>query len=69
MFVLIIVIHYYMVCLITVSIDRLQKKIMNSAVRIYCRLPKFHHITDVLMDFKWLPVPQRGLSSNLLGIL
>ena len=65
MFVLIIVIHYYMVCLITVSID--YKKIkMNSAVHIYCRLPKFHHITDVLMDFNWLPVPLRGLSSNLL---
>ena len=66
MFVLIIVVHYYMVCLITVSID-CKKKIINSAVHIYCRLPKFHHITDVLMDFNWLLVPQRGLSSNLLG--
>ena len=67
MFVLIIVIHYYMVYLISVSIDC--KKIMNSAVHIFCRLPKFHHITGVLMDFNWLPVPQRGLSSNLLGTL
>ena len=60
MFVLIIVIHYYMVCgpcLITVSIHcRLQKR-MNNAVHIFCRLPKFHYISDVLMDLCGLTVP------------
>ena len=69
MFVLIIVIDYYIVCLITVSIG--YKKNMNSAVHIFCRLPKFHHATDVLMDFHWLPeipVCQRGLNPNLLCI-
>ena len=65
MFVLII--HYYMVCLITVSIG--YKKIMNSAVHIFRRLPKFHHISDVLMDFHWLPIRQQSLNFNLLGIL
>ena len=48
MFVLIVVIYYYMVCLITISID--YKKIMNSDVSVFCRLPKFNHISDVLMD-------------------
>ena len=49
MFMLIVAIYYYMVCLITISID--YKKIMNSDVGVFCRLPKFHHISDVLMDF------------------
>ena len=71
MFVLIIVIHYYMVCLNTVSID--YKQIMNTstALCIFFRLHKFHHINDVLMDFHWLPVCQRSLNAtcNLIGIL
>ena len=67
MFVLIVVIYYYMVCLITVSID--YKKIMNCDVSVFCRLPKFHHISDVLMDFHWFPVRQLSQNSNLLGIL
>ena len=68
MFVLIVVIYYYIVCLITISID--YKKIMNSVdVSVFCRLHKFHHIGDVLMDFHWFPVRQRSLNSNLLGIL
>ena len=32
---------------------------MNTVVRILCRLHKFHHITDVLMDLYWLLVRQR----------
>ena len=67
MFVLIIVIHYYMVCLTTVSID--SKIILNSAVHIFFKLVKFHNISDVLMECHCLPVRQRGLNSNLLGIL
>ena len=34
---------------------------MNTAVRILCVLPKFHHITDLLMNLQWLPVHQRIL--------
>ena len=67
MFVLIVVIYYYMVCLIIISND--YKKIMNSDVRVFCRLPQFHHISVVLMDFHWFPVRQRSLNFNLLGIL
>ena len=61
MFVLIIIIHYYMVCLDTVSID--YKQIMNTstALCIFFRLPKFHHTNNVLMDFHWLPVRKRSL--------
>ena len=50
-------------------LKRLQKKIMNSAVHIFCKLAKFHRISDVLMDFHCLPVRQRSLNFNLLGIL
>ena len=64
MFVLIVVIYYYMVCLITISID-CKKIIMNSDVSVFSRFPKFHHISDVLMDFHWFPVRQRSLNSNL----
>ena len=68
MFVLIVVIYYYMVCLLTISIDY-KKKIMNSDVSVFCRPPKFNHISDVLMDFHLFPVGHRSLNSNLLGIL
>ena len=69
MFVLIIVIHYNMGCLTTVSID--YKKLMNSAVQVFCKHAKFNHISDVLMDFHCLPDRQRSLNSKLLilGIL
>ena len=67
MFVVIIVIHYYTVCLITVPID--YNKQMNNAMHIFCKLPKFHQISDVLLDFHCLFVRQRNLTSNLLGIL
>ena len=46
MFVLNIVIDYYIVCLITVSIDH--KRRIDTDVRILCRLNKFHHITDLI---------------------
>ena len=67
MFVLIIVILYYMVCLTTVSID--YKIIMNSAVHIFCKLAKFRHISDEFMDFNCLPVRHLSLIFNLLCIL
>ena len=41
---------------------------MNSAVHTFCKLAKFYHITDVLMDFHCLPVRQRSLNSNLSGL-
>ena len=35
---------------------------MNTAVRILCIIPKFHHlITDLLMNLQWLTVHQRIL--------
>ena len=39
---------------------------MNTAVRILCILPKFHHITDLLMNLQWLPVHQRILPEVLV---
>ena len=68
MFVLIIVTHYYMVCLTTVLIARLQKEIMT-ALCICFALANFHHISNVRMDLHCLPVSQRSLNSNLLDIL
>jgi hypothetical protein len=35
------------------------QKVQNSAARVICKLPKFHHITQVLKDLHWLPVKQR----------
>ena len=34
---------------------------MNTAARVLCILPKFHHITDLLMNLQWLSVYQRIL--------
>ena len=44
MYVLIIVIHYYMICLITVSVDYKQITKTSTALCMFFRLPKFHHI-------------------------
>ena len=47
---------------------------MNTAVRILCILPKFHHTTNLMMNLQWLPVHQRillevlVLTYNLSGI-
>ena len=62
MFVLIIAIYYYMVCLTTVSIN--YKKIINIAVHIFGKLTKFHHISDVLMDLHCLAVRQRRVKKG-----
>ena len=81
MFVLIIVIHYYtyMVRMITVY-KLIIKNILiiknneHCCAYILCILPKFHHITDLLMNLQWLPVYQRillevlVLTYNLSGI-
>ena len=32
---------------------------VNSAARLICGLGRFDHITPVLIDFHWLPYPQR----------
>ena len=34
---------------------------MNTAVRIPCKLSKYHHITDLLMNCHWFLVRQRIL--------
>ena len=67
MFALIIVIHYYMVCLTTVSIG--YKTNNEQRCAYFCKLAKFHHISDVLMDCHCLPVRQQSLNFTLLGKL
>ena len=47
---------HYMVCLITDTID--YNKIIEQCCEYFRRLPKFHHITDVLMEFHWPSVRQ-----------
>ena len=47
------------------SLNRLQR-IMNPAARILCRIPKFVHISETLMDLHWLPVQQRVLLKVLI---
>ena len=42
------------------SLNRLQR-IVNTAARILCRIPKFGHISETLMGLHWLPVQQRVL--------
>ena len=41
---------------------------MNTAERIFCVIPKFHHITDLLMNLQWLSVHQRILLEVLVLI-
>ena len=53
-----------MVCLIKALTD--YKKIVNTAARILCRIPKFGHISETLMDLYWLPVQQRVLFKVLI---
>ena len=40
------------------SLNRLQR-ILNTAARILCKIPKFDHITRTLLDLHWLPIQQR----------
>ena len=40
------------------SLSRLQR-ILNTAARILCKIPKFDHITKTLLDLYWLPIQQR----------
>ena len=47
------------------SLNRLQR-IVNTAARILCRIPKFGHISVTLMDLHWLPVQQRVLFKVLI---
>ena len=47
------------------SLNRLQR-IVNTAARILCRIPKFGHISGTLMDLHWLPVQQRVLFKVLI---
>ena len=47
------------------SFNRLQR-IVNNAARILCRIPKFGHISETLMDLYWLPVQQRVLFKVLI---
>ena len=47
------------------SLNRLQR-IVNTAARILCRIPKFGHISEILIDLHWLPVQQRVLFKVLI---
>ena len=42
------------------SLSRLQR-IMNTAARILCKIPKFDRNTKTLLDLYWLPIHQRIL--------
>ena len=42
------------------SLSRPQR-ILNTAARILCKIPKFDHITKTLLDLHWLPIQQRIL--------
>ena len=37
------------------SLSRLQR-ILNTAARILCKIPKFDHISKTLLDLHWLPI-------------
>ena len=50
------------------SLSRLQR-ILNTAARILCKIPKFDHITKTLLDLHWLPIQQRILFKILILIL
>ena len=52
---------YYYYC----SLSRLQR-ILNTAARILCKIPKFDHITELLLDLDWLPIQQRILFKILI---
>ena len=45
--------------------DRLQK-VLNAAARVVCLIPKFDHITPVLIGLHWLPVKYRVIFKILL---
>ena len=47
------------------SLSRLQR-ILNTAARILCKIPKFDHITKTLLDLHWLPIQQRILFKILI---
>ena len=47
------------------SLSRLQR-ILNTAARILCKIPKFDHITQTLLDLHWLPIQQRILFKILI---
>ena len=45
--------------------DRVQR-LQNAAVRMVCRLGKFDHVSQSLMDLHWLPIKQRIQFKTLL---
>ena len=45
--------------------DRLQR-VLNAAARVVCLIPKFDHITPVLIGLHWLPVRYRVIFKLLL---
>ena len=47
------------------SLSRLQR-ILNTAARILCKIPKFDHISKTLLDLHWIPIQQRILFKILI---
>ena len=47
------------------SLSRLQR-ILNTAARILCKIPKFDHISKTSLDLHWLPIQQRILFKILI---
>ena len=47
------------------SLSRLQR-ILSTAARILCNIPKFDHITKTLLDLHWLPIQKRVLFKILI---
>ena len=47
---------------ITASLQRVQ----NTAARLICKVPKFHHITPSLIELHWLPIKQRIIYKTLV---
>ena len=47
------------------SLSRLQR-ILNTAARIHCKIPKFDQISKTLLDLHWLPIQQRILFKILI---
>ena len=51
--------------LLDCRLSRLQR-IMNTAARILCKIPKFYHITKTLLDLQWIHIHQRILFKILI---
>ena len=47
-----------------VQLDRLQS-VLNAAARLIYRRRKFDHVSPLLKELHWLPVPERNVNVNV----